>query len=210
MVYLVLDGPDGGGKSTQAERLCAFLCERGRTVQHLREPGSTPVGEALRQLLLAPATGDLRALTEVLLFTAARAELVQRAIAPALQRGEAVVAERCYVSTLAYQCLGARGAAGVELGVEFDWVIDLTRRAHGPWLPDAVYVLDVDVGTAAARRSARQHDRFEARDAAFHERVRAAYREVAARDPIVELVDASPSVESVQDELRRRVQRWLR
>ncbi|MEQ1635008.1 MAG: dTMP kinase, partial [Planctomycetota bacterium] len=86
MVYFVLDGPDGGGKSTQARALVEFLRSRGRTVQHLREPGSTPVGEGLRQTLLSPETGELLPLTEVLLFTAARAELIARVIGPALQR----------------------------------------------------------------------------------------------------------------------------
>jgi len=203
MVYLVLDGPDGGGKSTQATRLSVFLRERGHVVQHLREPGSTPVGEALRRLLLARDTGELLPLTEVLLFSAARAELVARVVAPALQRGEVVVAERGYVSTLAYQCLGH------QHGVDFDWVLDVTRRAHGACLPDAVYVLDVDVATGQRRRRARTDDRFEARDAAFHERVRAAYRAVAQRDPAVELVDASQDVETVQRDLQRRALRWL-
>lgn len=204
MVYLVLDGPDGGGKSTQAELLTAYLRGRGRTVQHLREPGSTPVGEALRQLLLARATGELLPLSEVLLFTAARAELVAQGIAPALQRGEDVVAERCYVSTLAYQCLAP------QRGIDFDFVLDLTRQAHGPWLPDAVFVLDCDVATAAQRRRQRTDDRFEARAAAFHERVRAAYRECAARLPDVELVDATADRDAVQAELQRRIGRWLR
>ena len=78
MVYLVLDGPDGGGKSTQSRALVEFLRSRGRKVHHLREPGSTPVGEHLRQLLLSPETGDLQPRSEALLFTAARAELVAR------------------------------------------------------------------------------------------------------------------------------------
>ncbi len=203
MAYVVLDGPDGGGKSTQAERLCTHLRAAGRTVHHLREPGSTPVGEALRRLLLAPATGDLAPLTEVLLFTAARAELVRRVIAPALQRGEDVIAERCYVSTLAYQCLGP------ERGVDVDWVLDLTRRAHGPCLPDVVYVLDVEVAIAQQRRRSRSDDRFEARDASFHERVRAAYRAVVAHDHRVELVDANGELAAVQADLQRRIARWL-
>jgi dTMP kinase len=207
MVYIVLDGPDGGGKSTQAELLCTWLRERGRSVQHLREPGSTPVGEALRGLLLAPATGELLPLTEALLFSAARAELVARVIAPSLQRGEDVVAERCYVATLVYQCLAPAGPAGT--GVEFDWAIDVARRVHGPCVPDAVFVLDVDAATAAARRRRRDADRFEARDDAFHARVRQAYRDVAARDPSVQLVDASRDTAAVQQELRRRIARWV-
>lgn len=204
MVYFVLDGPDGGGKSTQARALVEFLRARGRTVQHLREPGSTPVGEGLRQTLLSPATGELLPLTEVLLFTAARAELIARVIGPALQRGEDVVAERCYVSTLAYQCLAHRS------GVEFDFVVDLTRRAHGPFLPDAVFVLDVDVATSLQRRSARDKDRFEARDDDFHERVREGYLHVAAQDPTVVVIDARSSFELVQKELQQKALRWLR
>lgn len=203
MAYLVLDGPDGGGKSTQAVRLCTWLRGKGRTVHHLREPGSTPVGEALRALLLARATGELLPWTEVLLFTAARAELVAQTIAPALQRGDDVVAERCFVSTLAYQCLG------LDRGVDFDLVLELTRRAHGRFLPDAVFVLDVDVATARQRRRARTDDRFEARADAFHERVRQAYLDVAARLPAVEVVSAMGTLDAVQHDLQRRAARWL-
>jgi dTMP kinase len=208
MVYLVLEGPDGSGKSTQARRLSEFLRQRGRTVQHLREPGSTPVGEALRALLLAPSTGELLPLSEALLFSAARAELVARSIAPALQRGEDVVAERCWVSTLVYQCLAPGAVVGVG-AVDFDWAIDVTRRAHGAWLPDAVFVLDVDGRTAAARRSKRDRDRFEARDDAFHARVRAAYRDVAAHDPAVRIVDAGRDADAVQQDLQRLLARWV-
>lgn len=203
MVYLVLDGPDGGGKSTQTRALCAFLTGRGRTVHHLREPGSTPVGEALRNLLLGKDTGELQPLTEALLFTAARAELVHRRIGPILARGEDVVVERCFASTLAYQC------AASQPGLEFDFVFDLTRRAHGPHMPDAVFVLDVDVDTSLRRRAARTEDRIEARDRAFHERVREGFREVARRDPTVVLVDARWPEHSVQATLRHHVQRWL-
>ena len=203
MVYLVLDGPDGGGKSTQSRALVDFLRRRGRTVHHLREPGSTPVGENLRQLLLSPQTGDLQPLTEVLLFTAARAELAARVIGPALSRGEDVVSERCFASTLAYQCLATNP------GVPFDLVLDLTRRAHGPWMPDAVFVLDCDVATALRRRASRQKDRIEGRDEAFHERVRNAYLEVARRDPTFCVVDSRWPFASVQATLQQRALRFL-
>ncbi len=204
MAYLVLDGPDGGGKSTQSRALVEFLRQRGRTVHHLREPGSTPVGENLRQLLLSPQTGDLQPLTEVLLFTAARTELAARVIGPALARGEDVVSERCFASTLAYQCLATHP------GVSFDFVLDLTRRAHGPWMPDAVFVLDCDVTTALRRRSARQKDRIEGRDDAFHERVRNAYLEVARRDPTFVVVDSRWPFASVQATLQQRALGLLR
>lgn len=205
MVYVVLDGPDGGGKSTQAGALCAHLRGRGRTVAHLREPGSTPVGEALRALLLAPATGELLPLTEALLFSAARAQLVHTAIRPALQRGEDVVVERCWVATVVYQALAPEPGAAVER----DWLLDLTRRVHGDCLPDAVFVLDVDPAVARARCGARAADRIEARDAAFHARVRAGYREIAALDPAVHLVEAGGDEAAVRDELLRRLVRWV-
>ena len=206
MAYVALDGPDGGGKSTQALALCDHLRAHGRTVVHLREPGSSPVGESLRSLLLAPTTGALLPVTEALLFSAARAELVERVIGPALERGDDVVAERCFVATLAYQGLANTDAAKA---VDYDWVLDLTRRVHGSHLPDAVFVLDVDVANAERRCRSRSKDRFEARGREFHERVRAAYRLVAERDPTVVLLDATQRQEHVQQQLRQHMSRWL-
>ena len=202
MVYIVLDGPDGGGKSTHAALLCEQLTARGRQVLHLREPGSTPVGEALRALLLNPSTGDLLPLTEALLFSAARSELVERVIAPALQRGMVVVAERCFCSTFVYQSLA------LDRGRDYDRLCDLTRRAHGSTMPDAVFLLDLPVALADARRARRTADRFEARDRAFMERVRAAYLTLARLMPIVQVIDASGEVASVQQDLLWRMQRW--
>ena len=203
MTYFVLDGPDGGGKSTQSRALVEHLRSLGKVVQHIREPGSTPTGESLRQLLLSPSTGELRPLTEALLFTAARAELVASVIAPALARGEIVVSERCFASTMAYQCFAS------SPGVPYDLVVELTRRAHGATMPDAVFVLDCDVGTAARRRSARQQDRIEGRGDDFHERVRQGYLECARRDPTFVVVDARWPFATVQATLRRNAERWL-
>jgi dTMP kinase len=203
MPYVVLDGPDGSGKSTHTRRLCEYVQRRGREAVHLREPGSTPVGEALRALLLQPGTGELLPLTEALLFTAARAELVARVLAPALQRGAFVVAERCYCSTLVYQSLA------LERGLDFDWLCDLARRAHGALLPDAVFVLDTPVEVADARRARRKPDRFEGRDAAFRGRVRAAYLELARRLPEVQIVDASGDLDGVQQQLQQKLQGLL-
>jgi dTMP kinase len=208
--YFVLDGPDGCGKSTQAKRLCTFLAGAGVRVQHLREPGSTPVGEALRALLLSPSTGQLSALTEALLFTAARAELVRLVIAPALAQGTWIVAERSFLSTLAYQCLApAHDGVARSASIDQDFVLDLTRRAHGPTLPDALFVLDVPPAVAAERRRSRAADRFERRGETFAAAVRAAYLEIARRDPTVQVVDAARAVEVVQQDLQARMRRWL-
>lgn len=201
--YLVLDGPDGGGKSTMAAELCNWLTAEGRSVLHVREPGSTAVGEALRRLLLDPATGGLRPVTEALLFSAARAELVATVIAPALQQGRVVIAERAYTSTLAYQ------GAAASPPLDYDWIVDLTRRVHGAVLPDAVFVLDVPPKVAALRRAARQQDRIEARAADYQQRVRDAFRELAAREANVQLIDAAWPRSAVAGCLRAAVARLL-
>jgi dTMP kinase len=201
--YVVLDGPDGCGKSSQARALCDWLGRSGRRVQHVREPGSTPVGEALRQLLLAPKTGVLQPITEALLFSAARAETVAQVVQKALQAGEFVVAERGYLSTVVYQALA------VQPGLDLDWVFDLQRRVHGPVLPDAIVVLDVAPAVATARRQARVDDRIEARGAAYHERVRRGFLHAAALEPRAVVVDASRPFAVVQDELRALAGRLL-
>ncbi len=196
MTYVVLDGPDGCGKSSQAAALAAWLRERGAPVMHVREPGSTPVGEALRNLLLARETGHLQTVTEALLFSSARAELVANVIAPALARGEVVVAERCYVSTVVYQALAS------SPGLEVDWLFDLTRRVHGAHLPDRIFVLDVPPGVAVARRQRRTDDRIEGRGAGYHERVRAGFLRAAELEPRIAVVDAARPFDAVQSALR--------
>jgi dTMP kinase len=202
-VYVQIDGADGCGKSSQAAALVGWLRAQARAVLHVREPGSTPVGEALRRLLLSPATGNLQPVTEALLFSAARAELVAQQIAPALARGECVVAERGYLSTVVYQALAATPALAA------DWVFDLTRRVHGSCLPDAVLVLDVAADVAAARRSDRAADRIEARPFPYHERVRAGFQRAVALEPRARLVDAGRPFDAVQADLRAIVARLL-
>ena len=211
--YFVLDGPDGCGKSSQARALCDWLREQGRTVLHVREPGSTPVGEALRQLLLSPTTGELQPISEVLLFSAARAELVAKVIAPALAAGQVVVAERCYLSTVVYQVLahadGVLAHADGGTSLDPEWLLDLTRRVHGAVLPDAIFVLDVPSSVAMARRTTRTDDRIEARGADYHERVRRGFLQASAAEVRAVVVDAAWPFASVQAQLRAHVGRRL-
>lgn len=202
MTYVVLDGPDGCGKSSQATSLAAWLRGRGRPVVHVREPGSTPVGESLRGLLLGKDTGELTTVAEALLFSAARAELVAKVIAPAVGRGDIVVAERCFVSTVVYQALAS------SPGLELDWLFDLTRRVHGAHLPDVIFVLDVPPEVAAQRRQRRTDDRIEARGAGYHERVRRGFLRACELEPRTRLVDAARGFEVVQAELRASLARW--
>jgi dTMP kinase len=202
--YVQLDGPDGGGKSTQAAVLVEWLRANGRTVLHVREPGSTPAGEALRRLLLAPDTGELRPITEALLFSAARAELVHAQVRPALGRGEVVVAERGYLSTLVYQALAGDGT------LDAGWVLDVTRRVHGDCLPDAVFVLDVSPATSAQRRADRAGDRIEARPPDYHARVRSGFVRAIALDPRARRIDAERPFAAVQHDLRAQLAPLLR
>lgn len=193
MSYLVVEGGDGCGKSSQAKALAGWLSAQGRKVLHVREPGSTPVGEALRTLLLSPATGALRRETEALLFSAARGELVHGVIAPALRDGAIVVAERCFVSTIVYQ--------GYAVGGDVDWLFDLSRRVHDGCMPDRVFVLDLPPQQALERRRARVADRFEERGIDYQERVRQGFLRCAEREPSLRIVDASRPFSAVHDEL---------
>lgn len=198
-LYLVLEGPDGSGKSVQAHSLCEWLRAQGQVTCHLREPGSTPVGEALRRVLLDPTSGDLAAVTEALLFSAARAQLLRDQIAPALASGRTVVVERCFVSTLVYQGLAPEERDRVPM----DWLRTLTAQVHGDLWPDAIFLLDLDPQASAARSEGR--DRIESRGAGFRARVRDGFLHVASSDPRIHVVDSSRSQGAVQDSLRQQV-----
>lgn len=170
MRFVALDGPDGCGKSTIARALVADLRRDHVEVVHLREPGSTRFGERIRAALLDPDCGDLDPLSEALAFSAARRAMLEQEVAPALARGAIVVAERCFLSTVVYQCLApvAASARAPE-----DLVRAVTEAVHHDVRHDLVVLLDVDAATALSRATAAAGpDRIEARGFAFHERVR--------------------------------------
>jgi dTMP kinase len=169
-VFIVLEGGDGGGKSTQTEILVARLRELGREVVATREPGATAAGAGIRALVLGG--GDLDPRAEALLIAADRAEHVAEVIRPALARGAVVVSDRYVPSSLAYQ--------GVARGLGVEEVARLSEWATGGLTPDLVIVLDVDPGEGARRRAAPQ-DRMEREPAEFRALVRQAYRDLAGR-----------------------------
>jgi dTMP kinase len=161
-----------------------------------REPGGTPAGERVRALLLDPEV-ELHPRAEALLFAAARAELVERVIRPALERGAVVLCDRYLDSSLAYQ--------GEARGLGRGPVEDVNRFATGGLLPDLVVLLDLDPAAGLARR-ARDPDRIEAQDLDFHRRVREAFRDLAAGDPKrFAVVDASAPVPEVAAQVRAAV-----
>jgi len=193
--FIVLEGPEGAGKSTQLPRLARRLTAAGHDLAMTREPGGTPHGERIRAVLLDPAGEALDPVAEALLFAAARAELVRRVIGPALEAGRVVLSDRFTASTLAYQGYG-RGLALPALEA-------VNALATGGCTPDAVLLLDLpaDLGLAR-RRGAGGLDRIDREALAFHERVAAGYRALAAADPARwRVIDAAAEPDAVADAL---------
>ena len=171
-MFVTFEGLDGSGKTTQAELLCAWLRERAREVVPCREPGGTDLGERVRQLLLE--AGDMTAWAEAALFAAARAELVERVIRPALAGSADVVCDRYVDSSLAYQ--------GVARGLGIEPVLELSLAATGGLLPDRTFLLLLDPDEAA-RRSRGDPDRIEREGGEFRAAVDRGYRMLAERFP---------------------------
>ncbi len=186
-MFITIDGPEGGGKTTQAKRLAAYLSSRLPSVHLTREPGGTWLGERLREVLLARtgSTAPTDPLTDALVFNAARRQLVREVIRPALESGTIVICARFADSTLAYQGYGA--------GVPLDQLRILADVATDSLVPDLTILLDVPVEIGLARKAPGDVTRFEAEyDLAFHQRVRDGFLAIAAAEPErVVVVDAS-------------------
>jgi dTMP kinase len=195
-LFLVVEGPDGAGKSTLVRWLAAELRSAGRDVVTVREPGGTAVAEAARTIVL-DASERLSPSAELFLLLAARADLVAEVVRPALQAGRVVVADRYELSTFAYQVAGA--------GLPRGDVETANRLATGGLAPDLTLVLDVPVavGRERQRRAGKVQDRFERRGGRFQERVLQAYRDAQGRG-VVHL-DASQPPTAVQDAAWREV-----
>lgn len=171
--FLVLEGGEGVGKTTQWRRLADALRERGHDVLAVREPGGTPAGDVIRTLLLDPAS-SLAPPAEALLFAASRAQLIAEVVAPALAAGRTVLVDRFLLSTYAYQ--------GAGRGLSIDGLRQVNAVATAGVVPDLTLLLTLPLGEALARAGARgDRDRMEREDLAFHERVDAAF--LAATSP---------------------------
>ena len=204
-LFITFEGSEGCGKSTQVKRLAARLEREGMQVRLTREPGGTPIGEKIRDLLqFAPESVAMRPETELLLFEASRSQLVREVIEPALERGELVISDRFFDSTTVYQ--------GVARKLAPEIVEQLNRFAVGECMPDITFILDVDVATARARmlrrvRAVTAPDRMEQEPVEFYERVCAAYRDLAAREKErVQLIDGARSPDEIEAEIWQRLQ----
>ena len=196
-LFVAFEGGDGAGKSTQADLLARWLSDQGQEVVRTREPGGTPLGRSLRELVLHGEDGSVAPRAEALIFAADRAQHVATVVRPALDRGAVVVTDRYLDSSVAYQ-----GAAR-ELG--HDEVRDLSLWAVEELVPDLTVLLDVEPGQGRDRRGT-VPDRLEREDDSFHDRVRQGFLALAAQDPDrYLLLDAGRPVEELAEQVRERV-----
>ncbi len=204
--FITLEGPEGSGKTTQAKRLVTRLKNAGREVLYVREPGGTPTGEAIRQILQYDKAGEpICSETEVLLFAASRAQLVRNVILPALNRGTHVVCDRFADSTTAYQ--------GYGRGFSIEQMLAINQFAINGAEPDVTFLLDLEVDLGFRRLTERHQatsttwDRIEREEKAFHEKVRNGYLELARRWPErFRVIDARRNADVVEQEIWKIVE----
>jgi dTMP kinase len=211
--FIVIDGPDGAGKSTQLTMLAAFLRERGLDVVQTRDPGGTAIGDRIRAILLDNAHSEMAVTCETMLYMASRAQLVAEVIRPALSRGACVLCDRFVSSTIAYQ-----GAGGAD--------IEAIRRvadvAVGGIWPDLTVILDLGHDEGLRRAGARVPcpspgghvspalDRMESKGDRFHQRVREMFLAQAKDQPDkFAVIDAAGTAEQVQERLREKISDWV-
>ena len=201
--FITFEGGEGVGKSTQVRLLADRLAGRGEVVV-TREPGGSPGAEAIRALLVSGPVERWSPITETLLMYAARRDHIERVIAPALARGAWVICDRFYDSSRAYQGAAGGAPAGLLRALEADVVGDL--------IPDLTLILDLpaEVGLARASQRGQGEGRFEAKGAVFHERLRAAFLEIAAGEPDrCRVINADADVDAVSDRIKAVLdQRW--
>lgn len=199
--FIVLDGPDGCGKSTHTRLLTDWLLARGAAAVRYRDPGATVIGERIREILLSPAHDAMTTPTEVMLYMAARAQLWAESIGPSLKAGQCVVLDRWLSSTCAYQ-----GHAG---GFGMDKVIAIASDALERVWPDLTIVLDVDLATATERLGG-ELDRMELKGDMYHRKVREGFLKLAEGRSGFVVVDSTADVEAVHARVVRAVGQWLK
>ncbi len=200
--FIVLEGGEGAGKSTQAKLLADRLSERGIKTHLTREVGGSPLAEDIRKLWLADRDEKWDPVTELLLIYAARREHLVKTIKPKMDAGFWVICDRFNDSTVVYQ--------GMAMGLGRERVMELYRIIAGDFMPHLTLILDVPVAAARIRMAGRQLDRYERQDDHFHEKLRQGYRQLATEMPAVRMiVDAAQDAQSVQDAIWQKIQPLL-
>lgn len=203
-MFITLEGPEGSGKSMQIRGLADFIRAQGHEVLTTREPGGTFIGDQIRQVIMSMENTMMHPNTEILLFCAARAQIVTEVIRPNLEKGVVVISDRYGDSTLAYQ--------GYGHGLHLPTLHEILRFATGGLMPDLTLLLDVDVEKGLKRRQTGggEWNRLDAQQVEFHKRVRAGYLKMAAEDPARwQVIDAGNDPQQVQKDLREKVRAKL-
>ncbi len=207
-LFITFEGIEGAGKTTQIHRLADTLQSAGHAVAITREPGGCPIADAIRGILLDPASAALVPRAELLLYAAARAQHVDEIIQPALQAGRIVLCDRFIDATVAYQ--------GNGRGLDSELIAGLNRVATGGLIPDLTLLFDLSVSVGlerACRRNAIQglqsEERFEQEALSFHSRVREGYRQLAQRERRFRLVDANGSETEIAERVLTVVREFL-
>lgn len=192
-MFIVFEGPEGAGKSTQIQNLAKHLENAGHKLLVTKEPGGTPAGDAIRSTLLNPDL-EINPLSEFLLYSASRAQLVQDVLIPALTEEKSVLCDRYYASSLAYQ--------GYGRGLSLDFLKDISEKATQGLNPDITLLLDIEPEQGLKRVAARgAKDRLEQADLAFHKRLRHGFLELAKEMPNWYVLNADQPVESLEKEI---------
>ena len=198
-LFITLEGPEGGGKTSQAQRLAEYLRAEGLEVLLTREPGGSPIGDQIRNVIMQLENTDMDARTEFLLFSASRAQHIAEVIRPGLENGLTVISDRFFDSSLAYQGYGQR--------LSLETLKAITIFATGGLTPDLTLLLDLPVEEGLHRREADGNwNRMDAYDIDFHRRVRQGYLKLAGENPDRWVIlSAEQSVDALQDEIRQAV-----
>lgn len=196
-LFITFEGPEGSGKTTHSRLLASFLRKKGYRVLHTREPGGVAISEKIRRILLDPENKDMDVVCEMLLYMAARVQIVTEKILPALRKGMIVICDRFIDATLAYQWYAG--------GMEKEVIIKIGRLVtKGVW-PDLTLLLDIDA-RAGLRRAGRAKDRMERKSLLFHARVRSGYLAIAKKEPNrVKVFSATGDIAETQQKIRTLV-----
>ncbi|MCX7704045.1 MAG: dTMP kinase [Planctomycetota bacterium] len=213
-LFVVIEGPEGSGKTTQAELLCRYLAQKGYETLCVREPGGTEVGQRLREILKDKSL-SLEAETELLLFAASRAQLIKSIIRPALQAGKAVVSDRFTLSTEVYQ--------GFAQGISQEFIKQLNRFCLGDVEPDITFVLILNTNDALKKRLGvkstdssqeflfpkTQPDRIERKSTDFHKKVYEGYKKLSKNRPKTVIIDGKGEIETVHRRIVNELEKIL-
>ena len=202
-LFIVMEGPDGSGKTTQINLLKEYLEEAGYECLITREPGGTVIGEEIRQLILNPEHKEMSPVTEMLLYAASRAQLVHEVIGPALEEGKIVISDRFVDSSIVYQ--------GIARKLGISTVSAVNAPGIGIYRPDGIFFIDLSEAEGLRRKKEQKNlDRMEQEGIDFHHMVSEGYRKVLSGRPEVMKIDGGRSLDTIQKKIRNHVDELLK